>query len=153
MDFLKSKNVEGLEISDITTKTESQEMQGFEMITNQEQLSNDALKTITTKKISTKKPSYKPTLKNKPINKPINKQPSLTPTIIDILSLNIEKTRSALQSGALTSVQIVDFYYKRIYAYDKAGPKLNSIIELLPYSMAMAQATEVCTIRTLKIIL
>lgn len=42
----------------------------------------------------------------------------------------IDQLQQKMQSGELTSLQITELYLARIAAIDKAGPKLNSVIEL-----------------------
>ena len=44
------------------------------------------------------------------------------------IEASISDLRQALDSGRLSSSALVDFYLKRIQAYDRAGPELNSLI-------------------------
>lgn len=44
------------------------------------------------------------------------------------MEASISDLRDALDSGRLSSSGLVDFYLKRIQAYDRAGPELNSLI-------------------------
>ena len=44
------------------------------------------------------------------------------------IEASISDLREALDSGRLSSSGLVDFYLKRIQAYDRAGPELNSLI-------------------------
>lgn len=48
--------------------------------------------------------------------------------IINILELTVEKFHNALKNGEITTELLVKKYLERIEAYDKKGPKLNSII-------------------------
>src|SRR5437773_219087 len=54
-----------------------------------------------------------------------------------------EKTVAQLQAqmaaGTLTSVQLTQFYIDRILALDQNGPNVNSVIELNPDALVMAQ--------------
>ena len=51
--------------------------------------------------------------------------------------------QSAMASGKLTSVELVSMYLERIAAYDKEGPKLNSVLEINPDALAIAEALDV----------
>ena len=44
----------------------------------------------------------------------------------------ITEIQNAISSGSVTGKAIVQLYLERIAAYDKAGPKLNSIITVNP---------------------
>ena len=44
------------------------------------------------------------------------------------MEASISDLREALDSGRLSSSGLVDFYLKRIEAYDRAGPDFNSLI-------------------------
>ena len=61
----------------------------------------------------------------------------------DVTEKSVVQLQSALASGAVTSQQLVKLYLARIAALDKAGPKLNSVIELNPDAMSIAQALDV----------
>jgi Asp-tRNA(Asn)/Glu-tRNA(Gln) amidotransferase A subunit family amidase len=47
-----------------------------------------------------------------------------------------------METGQLTSVDLVDFYLARIAAYDRAGPKLNAFILVNPAASAEAAALD-----------
>lgn len=51
-----------------------------------------------------------------------------------ILELN-----EAFHNGTLSSVELVEMYLKRIDAYDKRGPSLNSVIEIHPRALEIAE--------------
>lgn len=57
-----------------------------------------------------------------------------TATIVDI--------NDAIDAGALSSEKLVDLYLKRIEAYDKKGPKINSVITLNPRAREEARALD-----------
>jgi amidase len=50
--------------------------------------------------------------------------------------------RAAMDSGALTSEQLVKLYLARIAAYEDSGPKLNAILTLNPRALATAAALD-----------
>ena len=49
-----------------------------------------------------------------------------------IVETSIDDIHAAFKSGKLTARQLVQGYLDRIEAYDKQGPKINSIITLNP---------------------
>jgi amidase len=51
----------------------------------------------------------------------------------------IEDLQAQMGSGRLTAVKLTQAYLDRIAEIDKAGPKLNSVIELNPDALALAQ--------------
>lgn len=64
-----------------------------------------------------------------------------------ICSLLEEATIAELQemmtSGELTSRDLVKAYILRIGLYDKNGPKINSVLELNPEALFIAEALDV----------
>src|SRR5690348_12167491 len=54
----------------------------------------------------------------------------------------IAEIREAVGAGALSSEKLVDLYLARIAAYDRAGPRLNSIITINPNAKAEAAALD-----------
>lgn len=63
----------------------------------------------------------------------------------DVFELNeatIEQLQKKMQSGSLTSESITAMYLKRIREIDKAGPKLNSVIEINPDALAIARSMD-----------
>src|SRR5713101_74882 len=68
----------------------------------------------------------------------------LTPLLLRAQSTqHNEETVAQLQAemaaGKLTSVQLTQFYIDRILALDQGGPNVNSVIELNPDALVMAQ--------------
>ena len=74
-------------------------------------------------------------------------------TILSQSALSAEKTfkledatiadiQQAISSGSLTGVTLVQLYLDRIAAYDKAGPKINSIITVNPKAKEEAAALD-----------
>ncbi|HTE41540.1 MAG TPA: amidase family protein [Steroidobacteraceae bacterium] len=69
-------------------------------------------------------------------------------TLVHAAPLNIETAsiadlNKALASGTLTSEKLVGAYLKRIEAYDKKGPTINSVILLNPKAIDVARALDV----------
>jgi len=56
--------------------------------------------------------------------------------------ITIDILQQKMQSGEYTSQSITKMYLKRITEIDKNGPKLNSVIELNPDALAMAEAMD-----------
>ena len=54
----------------------------------------------------------------------------------------IAEIQEALVAGALSSEKLVELYLARIAAYDRAGPRLNSIITINPNAKAEAAALD-----------
>jgi len=54
----------------------------------------------------------------------------------------ISQLRAAMQAGRLTSAAITRHYLRRIRDLDHRGPKLNSVIELNPDALPMAEALD-----------
>src|SRR6266851_5675693 len=55
-----------------------------------------------------------------------------------IMETTIDDVQAAYKSGKLTAHQLVQAYLDRINAYDKQGPKINSIITLNPKALEEA---------------
>jgi amidase len=54
----------------------------------------------------------------------------------------IPEMQAALEEGRITSVWLVDFYLRRIEAYDDQGPRLNTILTLNPDARLQAAALD-----------
>jgi len=54
----------------------------------------------------------------------------------------IAEIQGAVGAGALSSERLVELYLARIAAYDRAGPRLNSIISINPNAKAEAAALD-----------
>lgn len=68
-----------------------------------------------------------------------------TDQFIDEFELNettIDELQQKMQSGTLTSKAITGLYLNRIDAIDKNGPALNSVIEINPDAISMAEAMD-----------
>jgi len=56
--------------------------------------------------------------------------------------LTIEEIQQAMKTGVLTSKEIVMYYLHRIAKYDQSGPKLNSILEINPEAIFIAEGLD-----------
>ncbi|MET0660348.1 MAG: amidase family protein [Steroidobacteraceae bacterium] len=63
-------------------------------------------------------------------------------TAVDLANANVADIQSAMDNGSLTSQQLVQLYLARINAYDKKGPKINSVIHLNDKALAEAKALD-----------
>ena len=59
-----------------------------------------------------------------------------------VVEKSIAELREALDSGAVTCVDLVRSYLHRIAVYDHAGIRLNSVVELNPNALAEAEASD-----------
>ena len=60
----------------------------------------------------------------------------------DVAEKTVAELQAAMASGNTTAQQLVRLYLARIATVDKAGPKLNSVIELNPDALAIAAALD-----------
>lgn len=58
---------------------------------------------------------------------------------LDIVETDIEAIQKAYDSGTITIKELVQLYLDRIEQIDQSGPKLNSIIEVNPDALAIAE--------------
>lgn len=61
---------------------------------------------------------------------------------VDVVELSADEARQRLAAGTLTSKALTEAYLARIAAIDKAGPTLNSVIELNASAAADAEALD-----------
>ena len=61
---------------------------------------------------------------------------------LDVETATIADLDAAFAAGKLTSEQLVGMYLKRIEAYDKQGPRINSVITHNPKAMEIAKALD-----------
>src|SRR5450830_2115446 len=59
-----------------------------------------------------------------------------------LLEAGALEQQAAMQAGRITSLALVDQYLARIAAIDKAGPRLNAVIELNPDARDIARALD-----------
>lgn len=64
---------------------------------------------------------------------------SLAQPQFDVFEAGINDIQAALETGEITSVELVEQYLQRIRAYDKQGPNLNSIIRINPRAQEIAR--------------
>ncbi len=60
----------------------------------------------------------------------------------DVVEASISALRRALETGAVTSEQLVTAYRARIEAYDRNGPRLNAVVVDDPGALAAARASD-----------
>jgi amidase len=61
---------------------------------------------------------------------------------LDLVEATVPDLLKALQTGLITSEQLVEMYLARIEAYDDNGPKLNSFLTVNPNAVAEARALD-----------
>jgi len=64
-------------------------------------------------------------------------------TTFDLQTATVADINAAMDAGALSSEKLVSLYLNRIEAYDKKGPKINSVITLNPRALEEARALDV----------
>ncbi|BET66710.1 amidase family protein [Opitutales bacterium ASA1] len=60
----------------------------------------------------------------------------------DLHTATMADIQAAMDAGALTSEKLVRLYLARIEAYDKQGPRINSVITLNPQALETARALD-----------
>ena len=63
-------------------------------------------------------------------------------TRFDVVETGIAELRSALETGRVTSVGLVDAYLARIEAFDRHGPQLNAVVVMNPHARDEASASD-----------
>ncbi len=69
-------------------------------------------------------------------------QAEAAPKTFQLLETTIADVHAAFAAGELTARQLVEMYLERIEAYDRNGPKINSIISVSPTALAEADALD-----------
>ncbi|HTQ00681.1 MAG TPA: amidase [Casimicrobiaceae bacterium] len=69
-------------------------------------------------------------------------QPATPGTGFELADATVSSLAASMQSGSRTSVSIVQLYFARMDAIDRAGPMINSIIERNPDALAVAEALD-----------
>src|SRR5678815_692379 len=64
------------------------------------------------------------------------------PEAFDVSEKSIRDLQAAMTAGQVTSERLVELYLARIAAYDRAGPRLNSVISINPNAAAAARALD-----------
>lgn len=60
----------------------------------------------------------------------------------NLIEASIDDLQKMMKSGKITSRQLTSFYIKRIQDYDKNGPHLNSVIEINPDALMIADKAD-----------
>jgi Asp-tRNA(Asn)/Glu-tRNA(Gln) amidotransferase A subunit family amidase len=58
---------------------------------------------------------------------------------LDLVTATIAEIQAAFDAGTLTSERLVELSLERIAAYDKAGPKLNAVLQVHPRALDIAR--------------
>ena len=59
--------------------------------------------------------------------------------VFEFDEITVTDLQSMMQNGTMTSVKIVDLYLKRIQEIDENGPELNSVLQLNPDAVSIAE--------------
>jgi amidase len=68
--------------------------------------------------------------------------PAHARTTFDLQTATVADINAAIDAGALSSEKLVRLYLNRIEAYDKKGPKINSVITLNPKALEEARSLD-----------
>ncbi|MFO1323321.1 MAG: amidase [Burkholderiales bacterium] len=68
--------------------------------------------------------------------------PQTAPAEFELAGASVADLQAAMQSGARTSAHLVQLYFARIDAVDRAGPAINAIIERNPDALAIAEGLD-----------
>src|SRR5258708_19879734 len=68
--------------------------------------------------------------------------PTHASATFDLQTATVADINAAIDAGALSSEKLVRLYLNRIDAYDKKGPKINSVITLNPKALEEARALD-----------
>ncbi len=68
--------------------------------------------------------------------------PKATAGGINVEEITVAEVQAAMQSGRLTSVQLVETYLERIQAMDRTGPTLRAVEEINPDAVAIARSLD-----------
>ena len=61
---------------------------------------------------------------------------------LDLVEATVPELLKAIQTGLITSEQLVEMYLARIAAYDNAGPRLNAFLTVNPDAVEQARALD-----------
>jgi amidase len=64
------------------------------------------------------------------------------PVEVEYAEYDISTLQGLMETGELSSVELTHYYLQRIAAVDRAGPELNSIIEVNPDALEIARALD-----------
>ena len=68
--------------------------------------------------------------------------PTMNYNEFPLLEASISELQAKMQSGGMTSREITELYLDRILAIDKDGPRLNSVIEINPEALEIADVLD-----------
>src|SRR5437764_12021401 len=68
--------------------------------------------------------------------------PSSNPALAELEEVTIAELQNAMKSGRLSARSIAEKYLARIARLDKRGPAINSVIELNPDALSIAEALD-----------
>jgi Asp-tRNA(Asn)/Glu-tRNA(Gln) amidotransferase A subunit family amidase len=68
--------------------------------------------------------------------------PAAQSRAIHLTTATIAEIQAAIDAGSLTSERLVEMSLERIEAYDKAGPRLNAVIQIHPDALGIARALD-----------
>jgi amidase len=71
-----------------------------------------------------------------------SENPNIIPREFELDELTIDDLQQALQSGKYSSRSLTEKYLARIQDIDKAGPRINSVIEVNPEALEIAEALD-----------
>ena len=60
----------------------------------------------------------------------------------DVVDMTLSEISHQLESGAFSSVELVQAYLERIEAIDKTGPTLNAVISVNPSALGLAEKSD-----------
>ena len=74
----------------------------------------------------------------------VQEEPSSTPTPrpFELDEVTLDALQSGMRSGQFTSRSITEKYLARIQEIDKAGPRLNAVIEVNPEALEIADSLD-----------
>jgi amidase len=68
--------------------------------------------------------------------------PAAEPKSFELEEITIEELQSGMKSGKFTARSITEQYLQRIHEVDKQGPSINSVIEINPDAIAIAESLD-----------
>ncbi|HEY2650199.1 MAG TPA: amidase [Puia sp.] len=78
----------------------------------------------------------------RPVAEEVDSHSDKRNTVLNLEEITIRELQIKMQNGAESSVSITKAFLERIKEIDKAGPKLNSVIELNPDSISIAEGLD-----------
>jgi amidase len=68
--------------------------------------------------------------------------PASNGSTVEVVDATIDQLQTWMESGELTSRELVQLYLERIYSNDRGGPRINSLVELNPDALAIADSLD-----------